>query len=60
MKSLWDIIFGTAWRPAADEVPSTGLDDGDKPKTAWDGIVGPFRTLFRSNAWPRRIDERGA
>lgn len=55
---LWDIVFGTAWRPAADEFPPTGLADGDKPVDAWDGVVWPFRSLLRSKAWLRRIDER--
>jgi sterol desaturase/sphingolipid hydroxylase (fatty acid hydroxylase superfamily) len=47
---LWDIVFGTAWRPAEDEFPSTGLSDGDKPRTVWDGIIWPFRELLRPKA----------
>ena len=43
---LWDILFGTAYRPAEDEFPeTTGLPDGDKPKTIWEGLIWPFRKL---------------
>jgi hypothetical protein len=40
---IWDVIFGTAWRPAPDEYPTTGLADGDGPRSLWDGVVWPFR-----------------
>ena len=46
---LWDIVFGTAWRPGEDEFPPTGLADGAKPRNIWEGIVWPFR-----NAEPSR------
>jgi len=42
---LWDVVFGTVWRPAPDEFPPTGLADGDKPRSVWDAVVWPFRRL---------------
>ncbi|WP_189045150.1 sterol desaturase family protein [Aliidongia dinghuensis] len=51
---LWDIVFGTAWRPAKDEFPSTGLAGGEKPRTVWEGVVWPFRILFRSKTSERQ------
>jgi sterol desaturase/sphingolipid hydroxylase (fatty acid hydroxylase superfamily) len=54
---LWDVIFGTAWRPRGDEFPDTGLANGEKPATVWEGIIWPLRNspLLRraqkSQAW---------
>jgi sterol desaturase/sphingolipid hydroxylase (fatty acid hydroxylase superfamily) len=50
---LWDIVFGTAWRPAPDEFPATGLGDGAKPRSLWEGIVWPFRRIGRARLSPR-------
>jgi sterol desaturase/sphingolipid hydroxylase (fatty acid hydroxylase superfamily) len=47
---LWDILFGTAWRPGVDEFPPTGLDDGDKPRHVWDGVIWPVRGLLSRKA----------
>lgn len=46
---IMDVIFGTAYRPAPDEYPETGLRPRDNPRL-WEGIIWPFR------AWlgPRR------
>jgi sterol desaturase/sphingolipid hydroxylase (fatty acid hydroxylase superfamily) len=41
---LFDVIFGTAWKPGKDEFPSTGLAD-EKATGFWDGIVWPVRHL---------------
>jgi sterol desaturase/sphingolipid hydroxylase (fatty acid hydroxylase superfamily) len=38
-----DVLLGTAWIPAADEFPPTGLASRDKPATIADGILWPFR-----------------
>ena len=38
-----DVIFGTAWRPAADEFPPTGLVPSEKPATLMDDFLWPFR-----------------
>jgi sterol desaturase/sphingolipid hydroxylase (fatty acid hydroxylase superfamily) len=40
-----DVIFGTAWKPAADEFPPTGLAPSEKPASLMDGFVWPFRDL---------------
>ena len=40
---LIDVIFGTAWKPAADEFPPTGLVPSEKPATLLDDFLWPFR-----------------
>jgi len=40
---IWDVIFGTVWRPKPDEFPATGLGDGDTPTGMIDLIVWPVR-----------------
>jgi len=40
---LWDILFGTYWRPMPGEWPATGLADREVPRNLWDGVVMPFR-----------------
>jgi sterol desaturase/sphingolipid hydroxylase (fatty acid hydroxylase superfamily) len=40
---IWDVIFGTVWKPGPDEWPSTGLASRHRPGTVIDGIVWPFR-----------------
>jgi len=40
---LWDIVFNTAWRPGQDEFPTTGLPDGEKPRSVLEGIIWPVR-----------------
>ncbi len=42
---IMDVIFGTAYRPAPDEYPETGLDTGENPNF-WQGIIWPFRGLL--------------
>jgi sterol desaturase/sphingolipid hydroxylase (fatty acid hydroxylase superfamily) len=42
---LLDIVFGTAYRPAPDDFPATGLIDGMKPAGWRDGLVWPLRYL---------------
>lgn len=46
---IMDVIFGTAYRPAPDEYPETGLRPRENPRL-WEGIIWPLR------AWlgPRR------
>jgi len=53
---LWDIVFGTAWRPGKDEFPPTGLG-GDKPATVWEGVVWPVRDLLRPKVSAQRAAE---
>jgi sterol desaturase/sphingolipid hydroxylase (fatty acid hydroxylase superfamily) len=40
---LFDVIFGTAWKPEKDEFPSTGLASHDKPAGLLDGFIWPVR-----------------
>ncbi|HLZ66515.1 MAG TPA: sterol desaturase family protein [Aliidongia sp.] len=40
---LFDVLFGTAWQPAADEFPATGLMPSEKPSGFWDGFFWPVR-----------------
>jgi sterol desaturase/sphingolipid hydroxylase (fatty acid hydroxylase superfamily) len=42
---LFDVIFGTAWKPEKDEFPATGLA-GEKATGLVDGIIWPFRHWF--------------
>lgn len=39
---IMDVIFGTAYRPAPDEYPATGLRPRENPQL-WEGIIWPFR-----------------
>ncbi len=41
---IMDVIFGTAYYPAPDEYPATGLVPSDSPRL-WHGIIWPFRGL---------------
>jgi len=43
---LWDVIFGTVWRPKPDEFPATGATSGDVPAGFVDLIVWPVRHRF--------------
>jgi sterol desaturase/sphingolipid hydroxylase (fatty acid hydroxylase superfamily) len=45
MLPLFDLIFGTAWAPAPDEFPATGLTPSEKPNSLMDGIIWPIRNL---------------
>jgi sterol desaturase/sphingolipid hydroxylase (fatty acid hydroxylase superfamily) len=42
MLPLFDVIFGTAWKPGKDEFPKTGLA-GEKATGFLDGIIWPVR-----------------
>jgi sterol desaturase/sphingolipid hydroxylase (fatty acid hydroxylase superfamily) len=43
MFPLFDVIFGTAWKPGKDEFPSTGLVPSEKVTGFLDGIIWPVR-----------------
>jgi sterol desaturase/sphingolipid hydroxylase (fatty acid hydroxylase superfamily) len=43
MLPLFDVIFGTAWKPGKDEFPATGLVPREKPTGFLDGIIWPIR-----------------
>jgi hypothetical protein len=42
MLPLFDVIFGTAWKPGKDEYPATGLV-GEKATGFVDGLIWPVR-----------------
>lgn len=39
---LYDIAFGSYYRPAVDEYPPTGLSSGEKIETLWEAQAGPL------------------
>jgi sterol desaturase/sphingolipid hydroxylase (fatty acid hydroxylase superfamily) len=41
---FWDVIFGTAYFPADDEWPATGLDAQREPVTLGEYLTRPFRS----------------
>jgi sterol desaturase/sphingolipid hydroxylase (fatty acid hydroxylase superfamily) len=43
MLPLFDVLFGTAWKPAADEYPATGLVPGEAPSGLLEGFIWPVR-----------------
>jgi sterol desaturase/sphingolipid hydroxylase (fatty acid hydroxylase superfamily) len=49
-----DVLLGTAWIPAADEFPPTGLSSRDKPATVIDGVLWPIRPSDTGNHGMRR------
>jgi sterol desaturase/sphingolipid hydroxylase (fatty acid hydroxylase superfamily) len=44
---LWDLVFGTAWRPSPDDWPATGLATMEKPSSIFEGFVWPLRRQLR-------------
>jgi sterol desaturase/sphingolipid hydroxylase (fatty acid hydroxylase superfamily) len=52
MLPLFDVIFGTAWKPGKDEFPKTGLGSGEKATGFLDGIIWPVRHIL---SWVRRL-----
>ncbi|MEZ5572724.1 MAG: sterol desaturase family protein [Halioglobus sp.] len=49
---LFDIAFGSYYRPRVDEYPPTGLSSGEKIESVWDAQTGPFK------AWAQTLKER--
>lgn len=39
---IYDVIFGSYYKPAVDEYPPTGLSSGEKIETVWEAQTGPF------------------
>jgi len=50
MLPLFDVIFGTAWKPGEDEFPKTGLGSGERATGILDGLIWPIRHRL-----PRRL-----
>jgi sterol desaturase/sphingolipid hydroxylase (fatty acid hydroxylase superfamily) len=46
MLPLFDVIFGTAWKPGKDEFPKTGLVPHQRATGFLDGIIWPVRHLL--------------
>ena len=46
MLPLFDLMFGTAWRPGPNEFPATGLIPSEKPRGFLDGFIWPLRNLI--------------
>ncbi len=44
---LFDLMFGTVWKPGKDEFPATGLATGDAARGFFDGIIWPVRHRMR-------------
>jgi sterol desaturase/sphingolipid hydroxylase (fatty acid hydroxylase superfamily) len=40
---VWDILFGTYYRPARGEWPATGLESGENVGDLWNASLLPFR-----------------
>jgi sterol desaturase/sphingolipid hydroxylase (fatty acid hydroxylase superfamily) len=55
MLPLFDVIFGTAWKPGKDEFPKTGLA-GEKATGFLDGIIWPVRHRLGRSPGPVAID----
>jgi sterol desaturase/sphingolipid hydroxylase (fatty acid hydroxylase superfamily) len=49
---LFDVIFGTAWKPAIGEYPETGLDTGEKPASVWEAASWPLQRRQAVNRIP--------
>jgi sterol desaturase/sphingolipid hydroxylase (fatty acid hydroxylase superfamily) len=47
MFPVWDVIFGTAYFPAADEYPKTGLANQEEPRSILNYIITPFKKQAR-------------
>src|SRR6266404_3990066 len=43
MFPMWDVIFGTAYFPARDEYPKTGLANQREPESVLEYVVSPFQ-----------------
>jgi sterol desaturase/sphingolipid hydroxylase (fatty acid hydroxylase superfamily) len=43
---LWDIVFGTYYRPRNDEFPATGLTTGETYTELWSAITWSFRAVM--------------
>jgi sterol desaturase/sphingolipid hydroxylase (fatty acid hydroxylase superfamily) len=41
---LWDVLFGTAYFPKAEEWPKVGLAGVAEPRSFWDFVLSPFRS----------------
>jgi sterol desaturase/sphingolipid hydroxylase (fatty acid hydroxylase superfamily) len=49
MFPVWDVIFGTAYCPAADEYPKTGLANQEEPRSILNYVITPFKKRAKKN-----------
>ena len=56
---MYDIAFGSHYRPEVDEYPPTGLSTGEKIESVWEAQVGPFIAWKQmlANRNTRRLSE---
>jgi sterol desaturase/sphingolipid hydroxylase (fatty acid hydroxylase superfamily) len=55
---LWDLLFGTFYRPRPGEFPRTGLASGERVTSLWQANLLPFtgwRNLWRARRAARRV-----
>jgi hypothetical protein len=45
---IFDVIFGTAYRPQAGEYPPSGLHEDEGPRSVFEATVWPLRRLMRT------------
>ncbi|MCX2976937.1 sterol desaturase family protein [Candidatus Marimicrobium litorale] len=64
---LFDIAFGSYYRPRRDEYPATGLSSGEKIQTLWEAQAGPllaWKSMLKNRrtrpAKERQADGRNA
>jgi sterol desaturase/sphingolipid hydroxylase (fatty acid hydroxylase superfamily) len=43
---LFDVLFGSYYRPQVDEYPPTGLSSGERIETVWEAQAGPILAWF--------------
>jgi sterol desaturase/sphingolipid hydroxylase (fatty acid hydroxylase superfamily) len=58
---MYDIAFGSYYKPRIDEYPPTGLSTGEKIETLWDAQAGPIITwagMLRGKD-PRELGDTG-
>ncbi|SRR5208282_431815 len=46
---VFDVIFGTAYRPQAHEYPPSGLHEHDSPRSVFEATIWPLRRLLRTD-----------
>jgi sterol desaturase/sphingolipid hydroxylase (fatty acid hydroxylase superfamily) len=51
---MFDVAFGSYYRPSVDEYPASGLSSGEKIESLWEAQTGPF------SAWLQMLKNRYA
>jgi sterol desaturase/sphingolipid hydroxylase (fatty acid hydroxylase superfamily) len=58
MLPIFDVIFGTAWKPGKDEFPATGLVPRERATGILEGIIWPIRHRLNVQRLRHRIIPR--